>query len=215
MPRRRPAQQPSTEHDSVQQAASPVQSQREFQQVRTQRARCLERDQRERRMCALLLCSHRHETDQSLAPSARNGSSVPSRFDSTFFRTHDAIGSIPSDARSVRSQATYSSGLPTFSQSGSSYPAGVKRGPSSYASSTFSQDLLGSHDSQSVRDDASSVAGGGVGGSSVAYSQADRLRRASMSLSDAVSDYKSQEGGWRDDDDRSTYTASQAGTTEY
>lgn len=145
--------------------------------------------------------------------AARGGNGVPSRFDSAFFRTHDAIGSIPSDAQSVRSQATYSSGLPTFSQAGSSYPNGVKRGASSYASSTFSQDLLSHTDSQSVRDDASSVAGGGA--SSIAFSQADRLRRNSLSLSDAVSsfDYKSQRD---DDDDRSTtYTTSQAGTTEY
>lgn len=159
-------------------------------------------------------CLKACETSAELtAPfAARGGNGVPSRFDSAFFRTHDAIGSIPSDAQSVRSQATYSSGLPTFSQAGSSYPNGVKRGASSYASSTFSQDLLSHTDSQSVRDDASSVAGGA---SSIAFSQADRLRRNSLSLSDAVSsfDYKSQRD---DDDDRSTtYTTSQAGMTEY
>lgn len=139
---------------------------------------------------------------------------MPSRFDPDFFRTHDAIGHIPSDAQSVRSQATYSSGLPTFSQSGSTgYPDGVKRGASSYASSTYSQDLLSS-DSQSVRDDASSVAGGPA--SSIAYSQADRLRRASISLSDDVSsfDYKSQDG--RDDDDaRSSFSTNQSGVTDF
>lgn len=148
--------------------------------------------------------------------NAARGGSVPSRFDSTFFRTHDAIGSIPSDAQSVRSQATYSSGLPTFSQSShSGYPSSVKRGASTYASSTFSQDLLSS-DSQSVRDDASSIAGGGVGGSSIAYSQADRIRRASLSLSDAPSSFLQDGSNWRDDDDaRSSYTTSQAGMTDY
>lgn len=145
--------------------------------------------------------------------TASQGNSVPSRFDSSFFRTHDTIGHIPSDAQSIRSQATYSSGLPTFSQS--TYPSSVKRGlSSSYASSTFSQDLTNG-DSNSTRDDASSV--GGVesidGGSSIAYSQADRLRRASLSLSDAVSfDYKS-EISWRDDDDRSEISS--GGVTEY
>ncbi|GAA5954282.1 hypothetical protein JCM21900_005233 [Sporobolomyces salmonicolor] len=141
----------------------------------------------------------------------RGTNGLPSRFDSSFFRTHDAISSIPSDAQSVRSQATYSSGLPTFSQAGSAYPSSVKRSVSSYASSTFSQDLLSSNDASSMRDDASSVAGGGIGAaSSVGFSQADRL-----SMADAASDYKSQ-AGWRDDDDgRSTYTASQAGMTDY
>lgn len=138
--------------------------------------------------------------------TARGVASVPSRFDPNFYRTHDAIGHIPSDAQSVRSQATYASGLPTFSQSGSSYPPSVKRGAtSSYASSTFSQDLL-SHDSASVRDDASSVAGGPAG--SIAYSQADRLR------DDAGEDYKSQLG-WVDDDARSTFSTSQSGVTDY
>lgn len=145
------------------------------------------------------------------------GNGVPSRFDPNFFHTHDSIGHIPSDAQSVRSQATYSSGLPTFSQAGSTYPSSVKRGAtSSYASSTFSQDLLSSHDSQSTRDDAS-VIGGGGGAGSVAYSQADRLRRASISMSDSNAsgfDYKSQEGNWRDDDD-SKSSFSSSGVTDY
>lgn len=138
--------------------------------------------------------------------TARNG--APLRYDPDFFRTHDAIGSIASDAQSVRSQATYSSGLPTFSQSG--YPNGVKRGASSYASSTLSQDLLSATDNQSIRDDASSVAGGA---SSIAYSQADRLRRSSLSMSD--NDYMIGLRLQDDDDGRSNYTASQSGTTDY
>ncbi|GAA6022794.1 hypothetical protein JCM11491_006408, partial [Sporobolomyces phaffii] len=143
------------------------------------------------------------------APGANGGGGLSSRFDSAFFRGHDAISSIPSDAQSVRSQATYSSGLPTFSQAGSAYPSSVKRsaaGSSSYASSTFSQDLLlSATDGASVRgDDASSVAGGGIGAaSSVGFSQADRL-----SLVDGGSVYKSEY-------EESAYTGSQAGMTEY
>ncbi|BGP13779.1 hypothetical protein JCM10213_006389 [Rhodosporidiobolus nylandii] len=138
----------------------------------------------------------------------RGNSGVPSRFDSSFYRTHDAISSIPSDVQSVRSQATYSSGLPTFSQAGSAYPSNLKRGASTYASSTFSQDLLSSAPSDA---DASSVAGGGVGAASaigsVSFSQADRL--------DSASEYKSQAGWTNDDDARTTYTTSQAGMTDY
>ncbi|GAA6006360.1 uncharacterized protein JCM10292_002661 [Rhodotorula paludigena] len=141
---------------------------------------------------------------------------LPSRFDSSFYRGHDAISSIPSDAQSVRSQATYSSGLPTFSQAGSAYQSGLKRAgglgvgggaASTYASSTFSQDLLSSADGASVRGD---DAGGGLLGSgmssaasSVGFSQADRL-----SLADAASEYKSQAGWTNDDDARTTYTVS-------
>ncbi|GAA5978371.1 hypothetical protein JCM10908_004330 [Rhodotorula pacifica] len=157
-----------------------------------------------------------HDARDVFASGLNSGSStpgLPSRFDSSFYRTHDAISLIPSDAQSVRSQATYSSGLPTFSQAGSAYPSSMKRGglASTYASSTFSQDLLSSADGASVRgDDTSSIANGGVPGSgmssaasSVGYSQADRL-----SLSDAVSDYKSQAGWTNDDDARTTYTLS-------
>ncbi|GAA6060133.1 hypothetical protein JCM10212_001430 [Sporobolomyces blumeae] len=154
-----------------------------------------------------------HDARDMLGGSGANGDvrgpGLPSRFDSSFFRGHDAISSIPSDAQSVRSQATYSSGLPTFSQAGSAYPSAVKRSASSYASSTFSQDLLSSNDASSIRDDSSSVAGGGIAASSIGFSQADRL-----SLADAASDYKSQ-AGWRDDesDMRSAYAGSQI--TEY
>ncbi|GAA5932881.1 uncharacterized protein JCM15063_002230 [Sporobolomyces koalae] len=156
-----------------------------------------------------------HDARDMLGGAASNsgvqGNGLSSRFDSAFFRGHDAISSIPSDAQSVRSQMTYSSGLPTFSQAGLTYPSSVKRTASSYASSTFSQDLLSSNDASSIRDDASSIAGGGIGASSIGFSQADRL-----SLTDAASEYKSQ-AGWRDDesDMRSTYTGSQAGMTEY
>ncbi|KAM0792340.1 ATP-dependent helicase NAM7 [Microbotryomycetes sp. NB124-2] len=138
---------------------------------------------------------------------------APSRFDPAFYRGHDAISSIPSDAQSVRSQATYSSGLPSFSQSGSSvYSNGIKRGAaSSYASSAYSQGFMSSNDAGSMRDDASSIAGGGDRASTIALSQADRL-----SMADSMSnfDYKSSQGDF-DDDTRSSFAGSQAGTTDY
>ncbi|BGP22712.1 ATP dependent helicase [Rhodotorula toruloides] len=141
----------------------------------------------------------------------RGSNGLPSRFDSSYYRTHDAISSVPSDAQSVRSQATYSSGLPNFSQAGSAYLSSLKRGGG--PSSTFSQDFLSSADSASVQgDDASSIVNGlgGVPGSgmssaasSVGFSQADRL-----SLADSASEYKSQAGWTNDDDARTTYTLS-------
>ncbi|PCH35143.1 ATP dependent helicase [Wolfiporia cocos MD-104 SS10] len=45
-------------------------------------------------------------------------SGTPSRFDASFYRSHDALGHIPSDVQSLRSQTTYSSGLPVFAASG-------------------------------------------------------------------------------------------------
>ncbi|KAF9261446.1 ATP dependent helicase [Marasmius fiardii PR-910] len=42
---------------------------------------------------------------------------TPSRFDASFYKTHDAVRYIPSDVQSLRSQATYSSGLSMFTAS--------------------------------------------------------------------------------------------------
>jgi regulator of nonsense transcripts 1 len=52
--------------------------------------------------------------NSGMMPSGRSGSGTPSRFDASFYRTHDALGYIPFDVQSLRSQATYSSGLPMF-----------------------------------------------------------------------------------------------------
>ncbi|KAF8176032.1 AAA domain-containing protein [Pholiota molesta] len=70
----------------------------------------------------------RHETNardyMQPAPNAMANdplsrrSGTPSRFDASFYRTHDALGYIPSDVQSLRSQATYASGLPLFSAPG-------------------------------------------------------------------------------------------------
>ncbi|KAG7092951.1 hypothetical protein E1B28_009253 [Marasmius oreades] len=97
----------------------------------------------------------RHETNaRDFIPTRSSG--TPSRFDASFYRTHDAVGYIPSDVQSLRSQATYSSGLPMFTANGP-FSAQVPRGPGgvgggkrqgggssayggSYASSIISQD---------------------------------------------------------------------------
>ena len=165
---------------------------------------------------------------------AVNRSATPTRFDSSFYRTHDPLAYIPSDAQSVKSQATYStsSGIPLFSSHSTSGPfsqsTGGRKGNqsySSYASSIISQDVNGGGDASSVTDSASVVTGGGISGvtpserSSIAFSQSDRLRRrlsiGSLAPSDLGSTYKSEMG---DDDGRSQYSAVQSqggGYTEF
>jgi len=141
-------------------------------------------------------------------------SGTPSRFDTSFYRTHDALNYIPSDVQSLRSQATYSSGLPMFGASGpfgAGLPRGaVKRGGyGSYASSIISQD-----------GPAESVAGPVLG--RVAFSQSDRLRRrtsfssmAGTSKVGSAYDYKSQNDAADMDDMKSQYVATQSGVTAY
>ncbi|CAK5277486.1 unnamed protein product [Mycena citricolor] len=175
----------------------------------------------------------RHETSArdyiGTADSRRSG--TPSRFDASFYRTHDALGYIPSDVQSLRSQATYSSGLPMFSASGpfGAVSNGIPRGPNgakrsvygSYASSVISQDPGGAN---SVITDSSSVVGGA---SNIAYSQSDRIRGRRPSfgsssvagISDAGSlsqyDYKSQDDAADLDDMKSQYTGTQSGVTVF
>ncbi|KDQ61182.1 hypothetical protein JAAARDRAFT_574610 [Jaapia argillacea MUCL 33604] len=155
-------------------------------------------------------------------------SGTPSRFDASFYRTHDALGYIPSDVQSLRSQATYSSGLPMFAASGPFGPGmqrtanGTKRSTyGSYASSIISQDA---GPSGSVADSASVIGPSDRGGSSIAYSQSDRLRRRTSFSSVAGAsdmgslsqyDYKSQDGTGDMDDMKSQYSASQAGVTVF
>ena len=150
-------------------------------------------------------------------------SGTPSRFDASFYRTHDALGYIPSDVQSLRSQATYSSGLPMFSAPGPFGPGiprgvnGGKRSTYSYASSIVSQDV-----GPNVTDN-SSVIGGG---SSIAYSQSDRLRRRTSFGSASVAgasdlgslsqyDYKSQDDVGDLDDMKSQYAGTQSGVTVF
>ena len=157
-----------------------------------------------------------------LALSRRSG--TPSRFDASFYRTHDLIGCIPSDLQSLRSQATYSSGLPMFNAPGS-FGAGIpqgangaKRSTYSYASSIVSQDA-----GPSVTDNSSVVGGSGP---SLTYSQSDRLRRRTSFGSASVTgqsdlgslsqyDYKSQDDAGDLDDMKSQYAGTQNGVTVF
>lgn len=174
----------------------------------------------------------RHEVnarDLLSTTGGRSGtpSGTPSRFDASFYRTHDPLGYIPSDVQSLRSQATYSSGLPSFAASSGPFgqarsSGGQKRSTyGGYASSIISQDIGPS----SVADTGSVV--GGVApsdrASSIAYSQSDRLRRrGSLSSMAGISDmgslsqfdYKSQDDTI-DDDMKSQYTGPQTGVTVF
>ncbi|EKM55248.1 uncharacterized protein PHACADRAFT_28301 [Phanerochaete carnosa HHB-10118-sp] len=174
----------------------------------------------------------RHETNAKdylstgvMSDARRSG--TPSRFDASFYRTHDALGYIPSDVQSLRSQATYSSGLPMFGAGtpfgpGMQRPNGGKRSTyGSYASSIISQDAGVNGN------DTASVIGSTVGtdrASSVAYSQSDRLRRRTSFSSVAGAsdmgslsqyDYKSQDDGTDMDDMKSQYTGTQSGVTVF
>lgn len=156
-------------------------------------------------------------------------SGTPSRFDANFYRTHDPLGYIPSDAQSLKSQATYSSGLPMFAGMNGPFGQGMHR-PStgakrsaygSYASSVISQDAGGN--------DTSSVIAPSERTSSVAYSQSDRLHRR-LSYSSSVAgasdfagltsasqyEYKSQADDAGDMDDmKSQYAPTTSGITSF
>ena len=173
----------------------------------------------------------RHEVnarDLMGGPSSSGRSGTPSRFDTSFYRTHDPLGYIPSDVQSLRSQVTYSSGLPMFAATNG--PFGQQRSTNGgkrstyggYASSIISQDV-----GNSVTD-ASSVVGGVAPsdrGSSIAYSQSDRLRRrgslssvagaSDMGSSLSQFDYKSQDDSADLDDMKSQYTGTQSGVTVF
>ena len=148
------------------------------------------------------------------------------------------MGYIPSDVQSLRSQATYTSGLPMFNTPGPFGPGaarglnGTKRSQYSYASSIVSQDA-----GPSVADTGSVVGGGGSGGSvlgvgasgssaNIAYSQSDRLRRRTSFGSASVAgqsdlgslsayDYKSQDDAADLDDMKSQYAGTQNGVTVF
>lgn len=171
----------------------------------------------------------RHETvAKEFMTGGRSG--TPSRFDASFYRTHDPLGYIPSDVQSLRSQATYSSGLPIFAASGPfgpgapRGPGGAKRSTYSYASSIISQDA---GPNGSIADN-SSVVGSAVGPSErsmgMTYSQSDRLRRRTSFSSVAGAsdmgslsqyDYKSQDEAADMDDMKSQYAGTQSGVTVF
>lgn len=159
--------------------------------------------------------------------SGRSG--TPSRFDASFYRTHDPLGYIPSDVQSLRSQATYSSGLPMFAATSGPFGQSMQRSGNGqkrstyggYASSIISQDV-----GPSIADSGSVVGGAAPSerASSIAYSQSDRLRRrGSLSSMAGVSDtgslsqfdYKSQDDAADLDDMKSQYTGTQSGVTVF
>jgi regulator of nonsense transcripts 1 len=160
----------------------------------------------------------------SISNSHKGRDSGPSRFDSSFYRSHDALSYIPSDTQSLKSQATYSSGLPAFSGTSGPFNTNSRGGGGSkrstyggYASSIISQDIR-----PSAPSDAASVIGSQAPSehaSSIAFSQSDRIRRRASfsSTSDMGSlstyDYKSQEESGDLDDMRSQYSTS--GITEF
>ncbi|KAG8898911.1 hypothetical protein FRB99_007071 [Tulasnella sp. 403] len=160
-------------------------------------------------------------------PPGRSG--TPSRFDSTFFRTHDPTNYIPAD---LQSQATFSSGVPIFTANGAPFSqagrgsGGPKRNTyAGYASSVISQDV----GSATTINDSGSVIGGATTSSrpsNIAFSQSDRLRRrlsqssmgGTSDLGSLAFDYKSQDDAADLDDVRSQYSqshASQSGVTEF
>ncbi|KAG1898551.1 AAA domain-containing protein [Suillus fuscotomentosus] len=155
----------------------------------------------------------RHETNaRDYIPSTGGAgrSGTPSRFDTSLYRTHDALGYILSDVQSLRSQATYSSGLPMFAAAGGFGP-GIPRGSggvgkrstySSYASSIISQD-------------AGPPSTASIGGSAMAFSQSDRLqRRGSFSSAAGASDMASMSGyDYKSQDSR--YAGTQSGVTVF
>jgi len=177
----------------------------------------------------------RHEVNAKEALSGAPGfgdsrrSGTPSRFDASFYRTHDSLGYIPSDLRSLKSQATYSSGLPVFTGPAGPYGPGASRASNgtkrstygSYASSVISQDAVtsGGMDGASVVGNGSTEHAG-----QVAYSQSDRLRRR-LSLSSIAGaselgslstyDYKSQDDAADQDDVKSQFNGTQAGVTVF
>lgn len=156
---------------------------------------------------------------------------VGGQMGSDFYRRHDTMGYIPTEAQSVRSQAAYSAGLPMVMGGDGGFGVGGSSaygGPySSYTPSVISQ-AMHTQDTQSVRDDLSSLAG------SISYTQSDRLHRQQemnrggparggerqvrpgspvSQISDAISDYKSQDA--RDDDDIGTQYSVSTATTYY
>ncbi|KAI6036387.1 ATP dependent helicase [Pisolithus microcarpus] len=127
-------------------------------------------------------------------PSSGGRSGTPSRFDASFYRTHDALAYIPPDPGMPRGPGG----------------AGKRSAYGSYASSIVSQDI------------APGIGAGSISGS-IAYSQSDRLRRRGSFSSAAGTDlgsmsgydYKSQDGATDTDDMKSQYTGTQSGVTVF
>lgn len=150
-----------------------------------------------------------------------------SRFDPSYYRTHDPTAYVPADAQSVVSQAISSFPL------GTALPGGKNKTYTGYASSIVSQQPGGISDSDAV-----SQAGSVLPSSRVTYNQFDRLpggipaqasngmngggttgrRRlsiGSVAQSDAPTASMYAYGYKTGDDDTSSVAPSQAGMTEF
>ncbi|KAG1865106.1 hypothetical protein C8R48DRAFT_833449 [Suillus tomentosus] len=164
----------------------------------------------------------RHETNaRDYIPSTGGAgrSGAPSRFDTSSYRTHDALGYIPSDVQSLRSQATYSSELPMFAAAGGFGP-GIPHG----CGGVGKRSTYGSYVSSIISQDAGPPSTASISGSAMAVSQSDRLQRrgsfsSAASASDMASmseyDYKSQDGTADVDDVKSQYAGTQSDVTVF
>jgi regulator of nonsense transcripts 1 len=141
-----------------------------------------------------LMARHRHDLGGGDGYGSHGGREVGRGGEVGFFRTHDPMSFIPSDAQSVTSLGTQAT-----------YPSAHLGGlHGAYASSIVSQDV-----------DEESVAGGAAS-ASITYSQSDRLqRRLSLGSIGAGSDATSLDNykgdadyyGAGDDDGASTFSA--------
>ena len=137
---------------------------------------------------------------------------------------------VPSDVQSLRSQATYSSGIPMFAATGpfgAAMPCGANGGKhSAYGSSASSIISQDTGPSGSVTDNSSVIGASERATSSMAYSQSDRLRRRASFSSSSVAgasdlgsisqyDYKSQDDAADMDDMKSQYAGTQSGVTVF
>ncbi|KAG2052834.1 hypothetical protein BDR06DRAFT_495840 [Suillus hirtellus] len=126
-----------------------------------------------------------------------------SRFDSSFYRTHDALGYIPSDVQFLRSQATYPSGLPMFAAAGR---FGIPRG----SGSVEKRSAYGSYASSIISQDAGPPSTASIGGSAMAFSQSNRLQRHGSFSYAAGASYMASMNGY---DYKSQYAGMQSGAT--
>src|SRR5258708_38513321 len=170
-----------------------------------------------------------------VSPTVSRSSGTPSRFDASFFRAHDPLSYIPADHQALKSQSSYTSGLPAFAATSGPFSQTVQRANGSakhgqytnpgYAGSIISQDPRAPSTIETSSILGSSVAPSERGGhiNNIAYSQSDRLRRrlsfsslAGVSDLGSVSavDYKSQDDSADLDALRSQYSHSQAGLTQ-
>ncbi|KAJ3779568.1 hypothetical protein GGU10DRAFT_401742 [Lentinula aff. detonsa] len=157
----------------------------------------------------------------------RRRSETASRFDTNFYRTHDALGYIHV-VQSLRSQATYSPGLPMFTAT-VPFSANVPRGTSAKRSTYGSYDSsISSQDAGPSVTDTSSVIGSITGGdlaNNLTFLQSDRLRRRPSFGSSSVAgtdmsgishyEYKTQDESVDMDDMKSQYTGTQSGVTVF